>query len=304
MKRHILYIINPVSGTKDKGKLQHLIALKSERAGFRYSFYPSVSSGDYTFLEPIVAEEHVTDIVIAGGDGTINGVINSLRHLALPFGIMPLGSGNGLALGAQISTDPTKALDKIFRGNNKWIDAFMINDRFACMLCGLGFDAQVAHDFANDPARGLTTYIRKTVSNFFSAGAYPFTLTVDNESWETEAFFISIANSNQYGNNFTIAPKASLTDGLLDIVIVNRQNKISILYETLRQVRGYNQLIEKKIAKSKSSIIYFQTDQIFITNPMAALLHIDGDPAETSETLDIKIIKKCFRLIVPESLIT
>jgi len=297
--RHILYIINPVSGTKDKGKLQHLIALKSERAGFRYSFYPSVSSGDYTFLEPIVAEEHVTDIVIAGGDGTINGVINSLRHLLLPFGILPFGSGNGLALSAHLPTNPSKALDIIFKGKAKWIDAFTINERFGCMLGGLGFDAQVAHDFANDPSRGLTTYIKNTVSNFFAATVYPFTIAIGNESWDTEAFFISIANSNQFGNNFTIAPKASLMDGLLDIVIVNKQGKMSVLFETLRQVAGYNQLIEKETANSKSGIIYLQTDQILISNSMLAPLHIDGDPAETSELLKIDLLPGCFQLLFP-----
>ena len=114
------------------------------------------------------------------------------------------------------------------------------------MLCGLGFDAKVAHDFAQQPKRGLITYIKLVVKNFFSAKTYPFEIQLAKQSFTTDAYFISIANSNQFGNNFTIAPKASLSDGLLDIVIVTDQNKLSLLLQTLKQVSG-----GKPIANSK-----------------------------------------------------
>jgi diacylglycerol kinase family enzyme len=167
------------------------------------------------------------------------------------------------------------------------------------MLCGIGFDAQVAHDFANDPKRGLSTYVRKTVSNFFTAAAYPFTIRVDGASIEKEAFFISIANSNQFGNNFTIAPKASLTDGLLDIVVVTKQTKLSMILQTIRQVGGFNPLVQKELAKVNTGVLYFQTDKLSITNLGKAPVHIDGDPVDTIEQLDIRILNHCFQLICP-----
>ena len=236
-------------------------------------------------------------MVIAGGDGTINQVVNSLRKLDVQFGIIPCGSGNGLAFSAGIPKEPGKALDIIFKGNSKTTDAFVINKSFACMLVGLGFDAQVAHDFANDPKRGLMTYVKKTVANFFAAKTYPFTLVIGEREIKTNAFFISVANSNQFGNHFTIAPKASLDDGLLDIVVMTKQNKLSILLNAFIQVGGYNKLQTSEVLNEKASVIYFQTDALTIYNPKAAPMHIDGDPAETNKQLDIQLLKGCFRLI-------
>ena len=120
-----------------------------------------------------------------------------------------------------------------------------------------------------------------------------------NVKLDTEAFFISIANSNQFGNNFTIAPKASLTDGLLDIVIVASQNKLSFVLQTLKQVAGWNVLQSSSLETKKSGVIYFQTDKLTILNHSQAPLHIDGEPAETPEKLVIEIKKKCFNLLQP-----
>jgi YegS/Rv2252/BmrU family lipid kinase len=299
MQRHLLYIINPISGTGNKTSLREVIESKTAEAGLAFTIQTSIPGGDYSAVYPLLEEKGITDIVIAGGDGTINQAISSLRQFNLPFGIVPCGSGNGLALSAGLSKDWSKALDTIFSGKSKKTDAFLINNHFACMLCGLGFDAQVAHDFANDPNRGLTTYIKKTVSHFFTAHAYPFLIRSHGRELKTEAFFISIANSNQFGNNFKIAPQARLTDGLLDIVIVAKQNKISMLLQSLRQVTGFNHVKTIEVLDEKSSLIYFQTEALEIENFGYAPLHIDGDPAATAAFLDVEIIPDCFRLIYP-----
>jgi diacylglycerol kinase (ATP) len=299
MKRRLLYIVNPISGRENKKAVLDVIKTKTEEAGIPYSIYPSVESGDYHFLHSIIKEKKVSDVIVAGGDGTTNQVVRNLKELNVQFGIIPCGSGNGLAFSASIPKNPEKALDIIFKGKSKWVDAFLINDIFACMLCGLGFDAQVAHDFANDPKRGLTTYIKKTVSNFFTAPTYPFILKTREKELKTDALFISIANSNQFGNHFTIAPKALLTDGLIDIVVITKQNKLSALYQALKQVSGNNQLKEVKWIDEKAGVLYFQTDELTIHNPKLAPLHIDGDPAETFKKINVKLLKGCFRLIFP-----
>lgn len=299
MLRHILYIINPISGGGSKGLLQSLVETRTKEAGIAFSIYPSVASGDYQFLKEIIREKKVTDVVIAGGDGTINQVVNALRKEDVSFGILPAGSGNGLAFTAGIPKNHSKALDIVFAGKTEWTDAFMINNSFACMLCGLGFDAQVAHDFAKDPNRGLTTYIRKTVSNFFIAKPYPFSITINDKTLDTEAFFISIANSNQFGNHFTIAPQASLKDGNLDIVIMTKQNKLSVLFQTLFQVGGFHNLQEIDVLKSDTGVLYFQTKSITIHNKEMAPMHLDGDPVETDAIIEASILPSCFRLIYP-----
>lgn len=297
MKRKLLYIVNPISGTRNKTSLQKIIETKTAAAGFESAIFPSVASGDYSFLYPIIEEKKFTDIIIAGGDGTINQAVNSLRKFELPFGIIPCGSGNGLAFSAGIPKNPERALQIIFNGNTEPCDAFILNESFACMLCGLGFDAQVAHDFANDPKRGLTTYIKKTISNFFTAKTYPFVLTANGKEIRTDALFITIANSNQFGNHFTIAPRASLKDGLLDIVVMTKQTKLNAVLQAFKQVKGYNKLQEMDTLNEKGSVLYFQTAAIKIENPGLAPMHIDGDPVETKKQLQVQLLKSCFRLI-------
>lgn len=299
MNRHIIYIINPIAGTRKKAGLQEYVAKRTKEQNIPFDIFPSVASGDYSFLKSIIKEKNTTDIVIAGGDGTVSQVAGSLMDTKLNFGIIPCGSGNGLALAAGISKKPEKALDIIFTGKAAATDGFYINDHFACMLCGVGFDAKVAHDFANQPKRGLTTYIKQTLSNFFSAKTYRFELVMKNNTLKTDAYFISIANSNQFGNNFTIAPKASLSDGLLDIVIVTHQNKLSFILQTIKQVAGRNKLQTENFINEKKSVIYFQTDELVIKNLSEAPMHIDGDPAETPQQIKVKIAPACFHLIQP-----
>ncbi|MBS1653381.1 MAG: diacylglycerol kinase [Bacteroidetes bacterium] len=297
MKRKIIYIINPISGTRAKANLQAFIEEKTKEQGIPYQIFPSLASGDYSFLKPIIKEQHITDIVIAGGDGTVSQVVGSLMNEQVNFGVIPCGSGNGLAFAAGISKDPAKALDVIFNGTPIETDGFYINSTFACMLCGLGFDAKVAHEFAQQPKRGLKTYAALVSKNFFSAAPYQFMITANGMQFSSEAFFISIANSNQFGNNFTIAPKALLSDGLLDIVIVKKTAKPLLLFNLIKQVlAGQLHKIENSL---KNPVIYFQTQQLVIENSSQAPMHIDGDPAETPEKVEIKILQKCFRLIHP-----
>ena len=299
MKRRILYIVNPISGTGNKQSLQEIIETKTASAGFFFEIYSSAADANYAFLDEVFREKHFTHIVVAGGDGTINQAIRELKKHQLPFGIIPCGSGNGLAFSAGIPKNPQKALDIALTGEAKWADGFLVNERFACMLCGLGFDAQVAHDFANDKKRGLMTYVKKIVQHFFTSTPYSFALKMDGTEMKMDAYFISIANSNQFGNHFTIAPQASLTDGLLDIVVMTRQNKLNILLQTLMQVSGLNKLQQVEMINEQTSVVYFQTKSIEIANPLLAPLHIDGDPAGSAEKIHARILPQAFQLIFP-----
>ena len=297
MSRKIIYLVNPISGTKEKDSLTKLISEKTAAQHLPFEILPTVASGDYTFLKEKIEEELITDVVICGGDGSVSQVVHSLADMKLRFGIIPMGSGNGLALAAGIPKPSTKALDIIFAGHAQKTDAFMVNEQFACMLCGLGFDAAIAHEFALQPKRGLKTYAGLTTRQFFSAKAYRFFIEANNFSFETEAYFISIANSNQFGNNFTIAPQAKLADGLLDIVIVKRSVKPMLLWNVLQQVMtGKTQKLENSM---ELPVIYFQTDKLKVINLEQAPLHIDGEPRESIEELNVSILPSHFELIQP-----
>src|SRR5207237_10233282 len=187
-------------GTRKKKDMQEYNEKRTAARKIPYQIFPSVASGDYSFLHTIIKEKKITDVVIAGGDGTVSQVVGGLLDFNLNFGVIPCGSGNGLALTAGISKKPEKALDIIFDGKSAVIDGLMINNNFSCMLCGLGFDAKVAHEFAKQPKRGLGTYASVVRKNFFSAPSYRFDFESNGIRFTTDAFVISIANSNQFGN--------------------------------------------------------------------------------------------------------
>jgi len=295
--RKIIYLVNPISGTSKKEGLKKLIERETAAQGIPFEITTTNADGDYDLLRDKIIREKFTDVVMTGGDGTVNQVTGALRGLSVRFGIIPVGSGNGLARAAGIPTKPQLALAMIFTGRSQKIDAFLINNQYACMLSGIGFDAQVAHDFATKASRGLLVYTQQSIINFFKAHPYQFELVIDGFSFFTDAFFISIANSNQFGNNFTIAPQASLHDGLLDIVIVQKMNKAKLPFVMLKHIRGNNKLQQLVEEMSQKNILYFQTTALTIKNLKHAPLHIDGEPRETAEEFTIEIIKDCFELI-------
>lgn len=312
VQKKIVYLINPISGTRGKRSLRELIIRRTQDAGIGFSILPTAADGNYDFLVPLIEQEGVTDMVICGGDGTVSAVAAALNGRDVRVGIIPMGSGNGLALAADIPRDPGKALDIILAGNASWIDGFLINGRFSCMLCGIGFDGGVAHQFAREHRRGLKTYIKVTLSHFLRARCYPFVIGLptpgaptafpgseSTTSFPVEAFFIDVANGNQFGNNVTIAPRADLHDGLLDIVIIKKASRLRLLLSTIRQVLGGYRMTAAPADSGKEKVLYFQTPGLTISNPDGAPLHIDGDPAPSAAQFDIRIVPKAIRLIQP-----
>lgn len=297
MKRKIAYLVNPVSGTVKKTAVIGLVEKATADAGIAYEVIPTNAAGNYDFIKDKIIADNITDVVMIGGDGTVNQVVAALRDCDVVFGIIPMGSGNGLAFAAGIPKKIKSSLELVFKGDAKWTDAFTVNGQFSCMLSGLGFDAKVAHEFATKASRGLITYTQQSILHYFKAQPYQFEVVVDDFSFFTDAFFISIANSNQFGNNFTIAPQASLSDGLLDVVIVQKMNKAKLPFAVLRQMRGNNKLEALVETVTKKNIVYFQTANLKIKNLKLAPFHIDGEPRATSDLFTIEVIKDCFRLI-------
>lgn len=298
-ERKFIFLVNPISGTKAKNHLDKLILDAARKHKAAAILLPSVASGDYSFVEERINEEGFSDIIVCGGDGTVNQVVSALRHLPVNFGVIPMGSGNGLAFTAKIPKATQKAIDLALTGKARYVDAFMVNERFACMLAGLGFDAKVAHDFASQQTRGLLTYTKQTLKNYFTAITYPFEIVVQNQVIQADAFFISIANSNQFGNQFTIAPQASLNDGLLDIVLVPKMNKAILPFALIQQLNSGKPAASPQ--ERPNTIQYFQAAKLQVRNRGNAPLHIDGEPVESSQHLQIVLLPRAFKLIQPES---
>jgi diacylglycerol kinase (ATP) len=299
LERKIIYLINPISGTKKKDKVLAYIKAITTSKNIWHQVHDTNAEGNYEWLLHKINEEYITDVVVVGGDGSINQVVKAVgSSSSVNIGIIPSGSGNGLAFTAKIPKDYKKALEIIFKNNALATDAFSINQEFSCHLCGLGFDAQVAHEFAQKASRGLITYTKQTLKNYIKAPAYSFDIIIAGKTFSTEAFLISIANSNQFGNHFTIAPMASLHDGLLDIVIVQKRNKLSLPFAMIQHLRGKNKIQSLEQDLKQKAMVYLQASQITITNLQQAPLHIDGDPAKTATKFDCKVLPNYFKLLV------
>lgn len=299
MNRKLLFFINPISGAVRKKNLPLLIGEVMQKNGLQHELSDTRADGNYHYLPEKIKNEGITDVIICGGDGTVNQVGAYLTGTDVHIGIIPLGSGNGLALAAGIPRNSLKALELLVSGTPRRIDAFRLNNRFSCMLCGLGFDARVAHEFARQKKRGLASYVKVTIRNFFSSPSYPFIIESNGNAASYNAFFISIANSNQFGNHVTIAPKASLGDGLLDIVVVQKTNKLLMILRLLRQIRMGKLIPGPETKKKNRTVYYFQTDKLSIKNPTMAPLHIDGEAVETEASFDIRVIPSALKLIMP-----
>ncbi len=299
MTRKILFFINPISGTKSKLPLEKKIIEKCEEKNILFEIIFTSADGNYNFLRDKIENDSITDIVICGGDGSVSPIIASLLNFKINIGLLPLGSGNGLAKTAGIPKPIDKALEVIFNGKASCVDAFLINNRLSCHVCGLGFDAKVAYDFSQEKKRGLTTYTKQALKNFFSAKTYSFDIETENNVFNVDAFLLCIANSNQFGNNFKIAPKASLNDGLLDIVVLKKTTKMKILISFVKQITSGKTESLKATDFHNKNILYFQTDKITIKNLAMAPLHIDGDPAPTFKEFSIEILPSAYLLIQP-----
>jgi len=297
MSRKILFFINPISGNKSKLDLEEKIVRKCREKNISYEILFTSKDGNYDFLHDKIEKENITDIAICGGDGSVGPIVAATLNKPVHIGLIPLGSGNGLSRTAAVPNSVNKAIDLILNGIAYSTDAFFINDVLSTHVCGLGFDAKVAYDFSKKKKRGLQTYTRIALMNLRAARAYPFVIETKEIQFKVEAFLVSIANSNQFGNNFKIAPKASISDGLLDVVILKKASKPQIILSFIRQITsGKIQTLSKKNI-DKNNIIYFQTDRLKIENPGLAPLHIDGDPSETSRHFSIEILPSAYKLI-------
>src|ERR1019366_4821826 len=188
--RKILFFINPISGTYNKLRLEKKIIKKCLEYNIGFELLSTAEDGNYSFLRERIMQDEITDVVICGGDGTLSPVISFLLNIKVNIGIIPTGSGNGLAFTAKIPRSVDKALEIIFIAKTSYIDAFLINGKLSCMLCGIGLDAKVAYDFSLQKKRGLSTYIKQTFKNFLSASPYHFELNIQNIKFKVDAFFI------------------------------------------------------------------------------------------------------------------
>jgi len=291
-KTRIGFIINPISGNSNKYNYEDKIASFFANTNIEPIIEFTKKAGDAISFAEKSVESKLDAIVVAGGDGTVNEVVNGIGLSKIPMGIIPSGSGNGLARHLGISMNFRKSLEVIKEGFYQGADLIKINDKYSINVSGVGFDALVSHKFQNLDRRGLVSYVKIIAAEFASYKAKHYKLIIDGREYERDAFLISIANSSQFGNNAFISPKASVSDGFIDVCVVKPFPKIisPILIEQLmigRLDKGkYLEVIKAK------SIMIKQDSSIY---------HIDGDAFEGGNIVNASIISNAIKLIIPKN---
>ena len=289
-KVKVIFIINPISGTVGKGHIVGMVPQYLGDSRFEVDIKYTEHSGHAAELARQAASRAFDIAVAVGGDGTVNEVARSLVHTETALGIVPCGSGNGLARHLGIPMNPSGALRVIADCNIEKLDYGMINDTPFFCTCGVGFDAFVSSKFAESGKRGLLSYIENTLREGLKYRSDTYDIEVDGEKQHYKAFLIACANASQYGNNVYIAPQASMSDGLMDVTIMEPFN---VLEAPQIAIQLFNKSID-----TNSRIRTFKCHRLHIHRKAPGVIHFDGDPKQEGKDLDVRLVESAIHVVV------
>ena len=293
MKKSVRFIVNPISGTRGKEAIIRLIPQYLSDERFRYEIVYTERSGHAAQLAQEAAEAGVDIVAAVGGDGTVNEVARALVGTDTALGIVPCGSGNGLARHLCLPVSMKGALNIINQAQTDTFDYGLINGHPFFCTCGMGFDAHVSMLFAQSGKRGLSTYARMVVTEGLKYDGDTYDVTFidgDGSTQHRKAFLVTCANAAQYGNNTYIAPGASMQDGLLDVIII----------EPIKGVAATKVLMAlfTKTIKRNRHVSFFRTRQLHIHRSSEGPIHFDGDPMVMGADIDIELKPRGLKAIV------
>ncbi len=290
MKKRIVFIMNPISGAASKADIPRQIERVLDHEKFDYELIMTERSGHATELAAR-ERERGTDIVVAvGGDGTVNEVARAIVHSQTALGIIPCGSGNGLARHLLLPMNVKKSIEIINICEINDLDYGIINGHPFFCTCGMGFDAFISHKFAEAGKRGPITYVENVLREGLKYKPEVYEIQDENGTTRHKAFLISCANASQYGNNAYIAPQASMSDGLMDIIIME---PFDVLEAPQISIDMFNKTLDKS-----SKIKTFKCKQLHIHRKKPGVIHFDGDPVMAGEDIDVELKEKGIRIIV------
>ena len=289
-KRKILFVINPRSGVGRKKAIEKEIRSQAGSSGVEFDIVHTTHRGHARSI----AENYrgVADVVVAvGGDGTVNEVGTGLIGSRTALGIVPCGSGNGLARELDIPLRVSQAIDVVAECNTRKIDVMLIDGQVSLNVAGVGFDAYISHLFAKKKVRGPLQYMNLIAKEFPDYSPCEYVFDMDGGIFQRRAFLISFANSSQWGNNIHIAPEARLDDGLIDVCVVSEFPNValpSILF----------QLLNDSISQNKYDEI-IRTSSLRLLNPEPLPGHVDGEPVVFGPQTEVEIMPLALNVVCP-----
>lgn len=293
----LVFIVNPISGTKSKQHILDLIPQAFPSSEYEVEIKRTERAGHAEELSREAAQNGVDVIVAVGGDGTVNEVARGLVHTPAALGIIPCGSGNGLARHIGISMKPEKAIETLKKFNIKQCDYGKINGHPFFCTAGAGFDAEVSDTFAKAGKRGLPTYLKTTIGVGLKYKGEHYKIEIENDGKkeiieDIHCWLVTAGNAAQYGNDFYITPKASVCDGKLDINVWTKFNKLTSPVVGMR-------LASATIDHSRKVRIV-RCDKMTIYRKEAGPIQWDGDPAHGPATITLECVAGGINMVVGE----
>lgn len=293
-RRHILAIINPVSGIGNKDKIPRLIDTVVDHELNDVSIIMSEYAGHAREITQQAVKDGIDVVVAIGGDGTVNEVGSAVCGTKTALAIVPSGSGNGLARHLRISMNASRALQVLNNGEVGQFDYCTVNGRPFFCTCGMGFDAEVSYKFSNEGTRGFITYVKTALTEYIKYKPQEYLIDVDGAKLKEKAFVIACCNAAQYGNNAYIAPRATMQDGLIDVTVMHPFCLVeSPLVGARLFLRQLNQDHHVSIYRGKRVVIERKRDDI---------IHVDGDPLVMPARIVIENVESGINILVPPSL--
>lgn len=293
MKEKILFIVNPISGHHDKSNFPSIVEKLIDKDKYDYTITLTEYGGHAVELTKQAIENQYDIIVAVGGDGTINEVATTMIGASQTFAIVPYGSGNGLARHLHLPLKPDKVITEVInKGVKSKIDTAAMNGVPYISIAGVGFDAIIADFFAQDPHRGIKTYVKLVTKEYLHFQPKKYHLILDGkEKIDCEPFFISFANSNQFGSNAVVSPTASLNDGLLDVCIFKKPNMLQVPYVATR-------LLTKKIDRTHFVDIH-KAQKIQVIRENDEIANIDGEAVMMPKDIIVEINPLSLNILLP-----
>lgn len=291
IKNGLAIIVNSLHVQGKKNDFQDSIVTGQQEWKKYCKFFYTGFKGHAPQLTTEVIKQGYKTIIAAGGDGTVNEVARNMIGTELVLGILPLGSGNGLARHVKIPIDRRKAFEVILQGKQKFIDTAYVNGTPFVSIAGVGFDARVANLYDKSGQHGFLAYTRIVMKEYLEYTPRIFSLILDGKTIKKEAMFVSFANSNQFGYNTMIAPEAMIDDGLLDVVIVRHIPFIEI-------PNIIRLLLSHDIHRSEFVEIH-RAGHIEVDRDRGRMVNIDGEAIKMDRRLDIKAQPASLRLLIP-----
>jgi YegS/Rv2252/BmrU family lipid kinase len=294
MHKKITLIVNPIAGgRKRKGNMINFIKEYFSLRGHELTLKQTTGRGEATEFAQQAVDNKADIVVAVGGDGTINEVGSGLVNTDVTLGIIPCGSGNGLARSLNIPQNVEQACKLILEGNISSIDVGRANERYFFLVAGIGFDAKVGKRFDDYPNRGAISYFYLGAKEFFVYKPEWVKISINSEIFEIKPSVVAVANGQQYGNGAIIAPDAKLNDGLLDISIVHRLSFFQLFGALPKLFKGQI----KKFANAE----FHKSQTICIERKAPALVNIDGEPILESPVVECSVLPNALKVFAAKN---